>query len=161
PAPIALPPSFLAGGEMASTDLALPDQSAGSHLADQLPLRILVAEDNAVNRKVILLMLERLGYAADAVETGSAVLRTLAGTRYDVVLMDVHMPDMDGLEATRRILAGEAGIAGEGGRPRIVAMTASALRGDRETCLAAGMDDYVSKPILLNDLRAALLRAAT
>ncbi|HZF10468.1 MAG TPA: two-component regulator propeller domain-containing protein [Thermoanaerobaculia bacterium] len=156
PAPIALPPSLLAGGSMAATDF--PESAGSSRLAAELPLRILVAEDNAVNRKVILLMLERLGYAADAVDTGIEVLRALGERPYDIILMDVHMPQMDGLEATRRIVAGEAGKAGEAGRPRIVAMTASALRGDREACMAAGMDDYVSKPILLNDLRSALLR---
>jgi signal transduction histidine kinase/ligand-binding sensor domain-containing protein/HPt (histidine-containing phosphotransfer) domain-containing protein/ActR/RegA family two-component response regulator len=165
PAPVALPPSLLAGGSAADADLGLPDLPFGTRLGNRLPLRILVAEDNAVNRKVILLMLEQLGYAADAVKTGTEALSALRRKRYDLVLMDVHMPDMDGLEATRRILAGEVGNGGEpghgapgGNRPRIVAMTASALRGDREACLEAGMDDYISKPILLSDLKTALLR---
>ena len=118
------------------------------------PLRILLAEDNSINQKVALLLLERLGYAADVAANGLETLAALRRQDYDVVLMDVQMPEMDGLEAARRIVAEPP----RGRRPRIIAMTANALRRDRDACLAAGMDDYLSKPILLEDLRAALVR---
>jgi CheY-like chemotaxis protein len=117
-------------------------------------LQILVAEDNVVNQKVALLMLQRLGYAADVAADGEETLAALRRQRYDVVLMDVQMPGMDGIEAARRIRAEWPAET----RPRIIAMTANALREDRESCLAAGMDDYLSKPVLLEDLRAALCR---
>jgi CheY-like chemotaxis protein len=128
-----------------------------------LPLRILVAEDNPVNRKLLLLLLERLGHAvdnvntADAVANGSEALDALRGKRYDLVFMDVQMPVMDGLEATRRIVAGE--VAG-GFRPRIVAMIASDRQADLDACLAAGMDECLGKPLRLDELRAVLLRAS-
>jgi len=125
------------------------DRIAGSGLP---PLRILIAEDNVINQKVALLLLERLGYAADVAADGEETLAALRRQRYDVVLMDVQMPGMDGLEAARRIR--KEWPAEE--RPRIIAVTASALREDRETCLSAGMDDYLSKPVLLEDLRAVL-----
>jgi signal transduction histidine kinase/ActR/RegA family two-component response regulator len=118
------------------------------------PLRILVAEDNVINQKVALLLLQQLGYAADVAADGEETLAALRRQRYDVIFMDVQMPGMDGLEATRRIR--DEWPAEE--RPRIIAMTANALRDDREGCLAAGMDDYLSKPVLLEDLRAALSR---
>ncbi|HEX3527949.1 MAG TPA: ATP-binding protein [Thermoanaerobaculia bacterium] len=120
--------------------------------ADLSPLRILVAEDNAVNQKVLLLMLQRLGYAADVVADGEEALGALRRQCYDVVLMDVQMPRMDGIEATRRIRTEQPAAE----QPRIIAVTANALREDHETCLAAGMDDYLSKPVLLENLRAAL-----
>jgi CheY-like chemotaxis protein len=116
------------------------------------PLRILLAEDNAINQKVALLLLERLGSGADVATNGHEVLEQLARARYDVVLMDVQMPGMDGLEASRAIHA--RWPASE--RPRIIAMTAEAMAGDREKCLAAGMDDYVVKPVSLDQLRRAL-----
>ncbi len=109
-----------------------------------------------INQKVALLLLERLGYAADVAADGEEALAALRRQRYDVILMDVQMPGMDGLEATRRIR--DEWPAEE--RPRIIAVTANALREDREACLAAGMDDYLSKPVLLEDLRAALCRGA-
>jgi LPXTG-motif cell wall-anchored protein len=118
------------------------------------PLRILLAEDNSVNQKVALLLLERLGYEADLAANGLEVLAALRRQDYDVILMDVQMPEMDGLETARRIAADPP----RGGRPHIIAITANVLRADREACLAAGMEDYLSKPILLEDLRAALLR---
>jgi CheY-like chemotaxis protein len=117
-------------------------------------LRILLAEDNAVNQQLALRMLEALGYGADAAMNGLEALEALRRRPYDVVLMDVEMPEMDGLEATRRIHGEWPGDE----RPRIVAMTAIAMQGDREICLAAGMDDYVSKPIHLDELAEALSR---
>ncbi|MEA5624388.1 PAS domain S-box protein [Nostoc sp. UHCC 0251] len=122
------------------------------HLAHRLPLRILLAEDTVVNQKVALLMLQKMGYVADVVTNGLEVLKALQKQTYDVVLMDIHMPKMDGLEATRRICQ-EWGV---GFRPYIIAITANAMQGDREVCLAAGMDDYISKPIQLQELAEAL-----
>ncbi len=124
------------------------------HMATRLPLRILLAEDNAVNQKLALLMLERLGYEADVAANGLETLGAARSKVYDVILMDVQMPEMDGLEATRRIRAELPPSA----QPRIIAMTANAMQGDREMCLAAGMDDYVSKPVQVSGLIAALER---
>ncbi len=121
---------------------------------------ILVAEDNPVNQKIALLQLQRLGYAADVVPDGRRALAALRRKSYRVVLMDSQMPHMDGLAATRRIRAAQA--AGEphlASDLRIIAMTANAMQGDREACLAAGMDDYVSKPVRIELLKAALDRA--
>jgi CheY-like chemotaxis protein len=112
-------------------------------MAQRLPLQILIAEDNQINQEVLAQILNRLGYRADVVENGRAALEALRRQPYDVVLMDVQMPEMDGLEAARQIrieLAPER-------QPRIIAVTANAIQGEREECLAAGMDDYISKPI--------------
>jgi len=125
---------------------------AGPPPAALQPLRILVAEDNAVNQRVVLLMLERLGYSADVAADGLEVLAALRRQSYDLVLMDVQMPGMDGLEATRRI-RGELPAELQ---PRIVAVTANALNEHREACLSAGMDDFLSKPILFSNLQAVL-----
>jgi CheY-like chemotaxis protein len=121
-------------------------------MGKRLPLRILLAEDNTINQKLALRLLERLGYRADLAGNGLEVLEALRRQTYDVVLMDVQMPEMDGLEATRVIL----GEWEQPRRPRIIAMTANAMKEDREICLAAGMDDYVSKPIRVEELVAAL-----
>src|ERR671922_128603 len=117
-------------------------------------LRLLVAEDNAVNRQLALALLRRLGYDADVVENGREVLDALERERYDVVLMDVQMPELDGLEATRQIRERR----GLSDAPRIIAMTANAMEGDRDECIAAGMDDYLSKPIRPEELSRALAR---
>jgi CheY-like chemotaxis protein/nitrogen-specific signal transduction histidine kinase len=114
-------------------------------------LRILVAEDNAVNQRLALLMLEKLGFRGDVVANGAEALEALEGKSYDVVLMDIQMPELDGLEATRRIHE-RWGVE----RPRIIAVTAGAMSEERERCLAAGMDDYLSKPIRIEELSAAL-----
>jgi signal transduction histidine kinase/CheY-like chemotaxis protein len=116
------------------------------------PLRILVAEDNPVNQLVALRLLERLGYHAEVVDNGREVLERLARDAYDVVLMDLQMPEMNGLEASRAICARWPAER----RPRIIAMTAEAMREDRESCLAAGMDDYLVKPVRLEELALAL-----
>ena len=120
------------------------------------PLHILLAEDNLVNQRVAMLLLERLGYRADPVANGLEVLEALGRQSYDVVLMDLQMPEMDGFEATRRI---RRAVSADLGRPVILAMTARAMQGDRERCLEVGMDDYISKPIDLETLSAALERA--
>jgi len=119
-----------------------------------VPLRILVAEDNAINQEVALRLLERLGYGADVVGDGRQALARLDHAAYDVILMDVQMPEMDGLEASRAICA--RWPVNE--RPRIIAMTAEAMQEDREKCLAAGMDDYIVKPVTLDRLAAALTK---
>lgn len=123
-----------------------------AQMGQRLPLRILLAEDNAINQQVALSFLERLGYRADVAANGLEVLQSLRRQPYDVVLMDVHMPEMDGLEATRRIRQEFAAEA----QPRIVAMTADAMKEDREACLAAGMEDYISKPVQVGELVTAL-----
>jgi len=126
-------------------------------MAQRSPLRILVAEDNLVNQQLMLLWLEKLGYRADMVGNGVEVLEAIVRQQYDVVLMDVHMPEMDGLSATRAIHQ----RWGDAARPRIVAVTANAVEGDREACLAVGMDDYISKPIHVEQLVAVLERTAS
>jgi PAS domain S-box-containing protein len=118
-------------------------------------LRILLAEDNAMNQKVALRLLEQLGYRADVASNGREAIEALERQPYDVVLMDVQMPELDGLDATRQIRERWP----DQGRPHIVAMTANALPEDREACFAAGMDDYVAKPIRAEELVAALKRA--
>ena len=124
-------------------------------LAERMPLRILLAEDNEVNRKVALRMLKGFGYNADVAANGIEVLDALQRQRYDLVLMDIQMPELDGLEATRRIVRDVAPTI----RPRIIAMSANALREDAEAALQAGVDDYVVKPISVPMLRAALERS--
>jgi signal transduction histidine kinase/CheY-like chemotaxis protein len=125
-------------------------------LGQRMPLRILLAEDMMVNQRLITVMLNRMGFRADVAGNGQEVLQALQRQRYDVVLMDVQMPEMDGLEATRCIHQQWA----PSNRPLIVALTANAMKEDRETCLAAGMDDYLSKPVQARDLEAALTRCA-
>ncbi len=116
------------------------------------PLRILLAEDNVVNQKVALKMLTQLGYEADLVTNGQEVLDQLRQRSYDVVLMDIQMPEMDGLTATKHIIQEWSVDV----RPYVIAMTANAMKGDREACLAAGMNAYISKPIRLKDLSEML-----
>jgi CheY-like chemotaxis protein len=120
------------------------------------PEHVLLAEDNRVNQKVALLILGKLGYRADVAANGHEVIDAVSRQRYDVILMDVQMPEMDGLEAAAQVVklfpdAKE--------RPWIIAVTANAMRGDRERCIAAGMDDYLTKPIRSDDLAAGFERA--
>jgi len=135
--------------------LALPRHKkvrSSSSEAMHPDMDILLAEDNLVNQKVARLMLKKLGYRADLASNGREVLQAISKKSYDVILMDVQMPEMDGLEATRAIL--DLNLKK---RPRILAMTAYALEGDKERCLLAGMDGYISKPVQLEELRSALL----
>jgi len=121
-------------------------------------LRFLVAEDNVINQRVAAGLLTRRGHQVTVVENGRRAVDEVAAGRFDLVLMDVHMPELDGLEATAAIRLAEAGTPRH---VRIVAMTASVMRGDRERCLAAGMDGYVSKPIEPEELDAAVALAAS
>jgi signal transduction histidine kinase/CheY-like chemotaxis protein len=125
-----------------------------SEMAARHPLRILLAEDNAVNQKLALRFLQQMGYRADIASNGIEAIESVERQGYDVILMDVQMPEMDGLEATRDIRK-----LTKVKQPRIIAMTANAMQGDRELCLAAGMDDYISKPIRVNELVDALIKA--
>jgi CheY-like chemotaxis protein len=115
------------------------------------PLRVLVAEDDPLNQKVLIEILKRLGCKPEAVYDGREVLGALQSQDYDLVLMDVSMPEMDGITATQAIRKLRPGNG-----PRIVAVTAYALKGDREKCLEAGMDDYISKPVQKKELEAIL-----
>ena len=130
----------------------LPDNEMDAQMAERVPLRILLAEDNRVNQQLALALLEKMGYRADVVENGLEALEALDRQIYDVILMDVHMPEMDGLTATQRICAEQPTAS----KPQIIAVTANAIQGDRERCLAAGMDDYISKPIQVPELVRAL-----
>lgn len=120
-------------------------------LSRKMPLRILVAEDHPINQIVARLLLEQMGYQPDVVADGREAVEALEKNPYDVVLMDVHMPVLDGLEATREIRR-----RGNAERPKIIALTASTLKGDREQCLAAGMDEFLGKPIDELELEAVL-----
>jgi PAS domain S-box-containing protein len=133
------------------------ERGDGGPAGTETPLfqaRVLVAEDNLVNQKVQIRMLERLGCRVDVAATGSEALRMLETVPYDVVFMDCNMPELDGFDAAAEVRRRE----GAGRRLPIVAMTAYAMQGDRERCLSAGMDDYISKPVTLDDLQAALER---
>jgi GAF domain-containing protein/DNA-binding response OmpR family regulator len=156
--PIKASPLHAAVATVLGTTLEDAAEGAASSLDEELasrhPLRILLAEDNVVNQKLAIRLLEKLGYRADIAGNGLEALEALERQTYDLLLSDVQMPEMDGLEATRQIL--QRWPAGE--RPWIIAMTAEAMSGDRERCLAAGMNDYVAKPIRVDELVAAIKR---
>jgi CheY-like chemotaxis protein/HPt (histidine-containing phosphotransfer) domain-containing protein len=116
-------------------------------LAQRFPMDILVAEDNPINQQLAMMILAKMGYTPEMVWNGREVLNKLKEKKFDLIFMDVQMPEMDGLEATRMIRTGAQP------QPIIIAMTANAMQGDREKCLAAGMDDYLSKPIRPEDIR--------
>jgi CheY-like chemotaxis protein len=119
-------------------------------------LRILIAEDSLINQKILLRMLKKIGCAADVVTNGIQAVEAIAAEQYDIVFMDVHMPEMDGLEATRIIVRTKQ----PGGGPKIIALTASAMSGDKEKCIEAGMDDYITKPVRLEEVISRLNRWA-
>jgi PAS domain S-box-containing protein len=129
-------------------------RSAERPLAEEYPLEVLLAEDNAVNQKVALRLLERPGYRAQAVANGLEAFIAVRERRFDLVLMNLQVPEMDGLEASRQI---RRDIPAEF-QPKIIALTANAMQGDRGTCLAAGMDDYISKPVKMHEIAAAIRR---
>jgi CheY-like chemotaxis protein len=151
------------GGDHRLARQNLPAAKKSARSADpDSALRVLVVEDNLVNQKVTTKMLERLGHEVELAGNGREALESLSRRSCDLVFMDLQMPEMDGLEATRQIRS-----RWPGSFPRIVAMTANAMEGDREICLEAGMDDYVAKPVRIEDLqklvdtaRASLLRAS-
>ena len=141
--------------EPAASGYAFPESQAS-----RKNLRVLLAEDNIVNQRLALRQLRKLGYQADAVADGKEVLEALQRIPYDVILMDCHMPEIDGYETARRIRQSEpSGAAVFKSAPYIIALTANALQGDREQCLGAGMNDYLTKPLHLSDLANALQRA--
>jgi CheY-like chemotaxis protein len=128
------------------------DSKVGSMHSKPRSLRILLAEDNPINQMMMMKMLNKLGYNADIAANGLEVLKFLEIQPYDLILMDIQMPEMDGFQATREIRK----LWASGDRPKIIAITANALEGDQERCLAAGMDGYISKPLRLDKLRAVL-----
>ncbi|MGK0197106.1 MAG: PAS domain S-box-containing protein, partial [Yoonia sp.] len=127
-----------------------------STLGDRVPLKILVAEDNATNQKLAMLTLKQMGYRADIAGNGLEAVQATQRQAYDLILMDVQMPEMDGLKATKEIRQRESGGSEGKHRTRIVAMTANVTKQDKENCFAAGMDDYISKPVRLEVLQRAL-----
>ncbi len=144
--------TLLGHDEAAKPRAAATKPTMDPNMAERHPLRILLAEDNVVNQKLAMRLLQQMGYRADLANNGIEAIECLQRVTYDVVLMDVQMPEMDGLEASRQINARWQ----DGERPRLIAMTANAMQGDREECLAAGMDDYLTKPIRVDRLIEAL-----
>ncbi|TAH36511.1 MAG: response regulator [Alphaproteobacteria bacterium] len=143
--------------ESSSKQIAVDDPAAATIHHPMKPLTILVAEDNRVNQMVIIAMLKKLGHSIDLVSNGIEAVNAVQNKKYDVVLMDVQMPEMDGITATRKIRETQK----EGSKVPIIAITANAMRGDRENYLRAGMNDYVSKPINLPSLIEAIHRVCT
>jgi signal transduction histidine kinase/CheY-like chemotaxis protein/ligand-binding sensor domain-containing protein len=139
-------------GQARETQSVHKTSAFDTQMASELPLKILLAEDNVVNQKLALRFLEKMGYKADLAANGIEVLTALERQKYDIVLMDIQMPEMDGIEATKIIHERWSGSD----RPHIIAMTAVAMQGDREKCLAVGMNDYVSKPVRIEELVKAL-----
>jgi CheY-like chemotaxis protein len=150
--------AVLNGQDVVAGDPTLADDHAPAALSNEgVSMRILVAEDNRINVMLATALLGKMGHRVDTVANGRECVEALAVAPYDLVLMDVHMPEMDGLEATHRIRAQEKAGRRRGRLP-IVALTASTLEGDRQICIDAGMDDFLAKPLNLDALRAVLRR---
>jgi CheY-like chemotaxis protein len=137
-------------GEFKAAPVIKPQRVMDKEFAGIFPFNILVAEDNVINRQLILHILGNLGYEPEFVENGQEAVAAAEGQEYDLILMDIQMPEMDGLEATRLIRERPYR------QPVVIALTANAMRGDREECLQAGMDDYISKPVRLDELMGLL-----
>lgn len=129
------------------------NNNGSTQMATDIPLTILYAEDNPINQKIIQRMLAKMGYQIDIANNGAEAVKALSEREYDLILMDVSMPEMDGLTATRTIRMEQ----GENG-PIIIAVTANAMKGDRERCLEAGMNDYLAKPVKIAQLREMLTK---
>jgi CheY-like chemotaxis protein len=132
----------------------LADHNIDKNLAEKLPMRILLAEDNITNQDLVITLLSKMGYKIDAVENGRKVLEMLDRKKYDIILMDIQMPVMNGMEATKIICDRYP----ESERPKIIAITANAMTGDRERYLNAGMVDYLPKPIKFKDVQSVLIK---
>ncbi|MCI0747623.1 MAG: response regulator [Verrucomicrobia subdivision 3 bacterium] len=161
--PAQLQGAFLqtASGTKPPTPKTSPARKLDASLATRLPLKVLLADDNVINQKVASRLLHQMGYNADIANNGLEVIGALERQPYDVIFMDVQMPELDGLEATRRIRLRQKDASAPGNfhrRIMIVAMTANAMHGDREKCVAAGMDDYLPKPVRPEGLQAAIER---
>jgi len=123
-------------------------------LSEKLPLQILLAEDNLINQKLIIQLLNKMGYQPDTAMNGAEAIMMVGKKRYDILFMDIQMPVMDGLEATRTIVSNWP----KNNRPPIIAMTANVMDGDKEKCMEAGMVDYLSKPIKFHEVEEALMK---
>jgi len=143
---------IIAGTETGSTAPMMAGVAV--RLAETIPLEILLVEDNPVNQKVALRYLQRMGYRADAVANGLEAVHAMRERDYQLIFMDVQMPEMDGYAATREIRAKTA----QNRQPIIIALTANAMQGDRERCLAAGMDDYITKPVKIEEIQVMISR---
>jgi CheY-like chemotaxis protein len=143
-------------GEKVTDNLLRSTGHIDTGFGQRRPLRILIAEDNVINQKVATRILTQMGYRPDVVQNGLEVIQALERQKYDVILMDVQMPEMDGLEATRQVRKRWTGPK----RPWIIAMTANAMESDRQMCYDAGMDSYLSKPVRIEALEAELTRSS-
>ncbi len=151
----------MSGSNPAAPKAPVASAKLDATLASRLPLRVLLCDDNVINQKVALRLLQQMGYRADLAANGLEALAALDRQPYDLIFMDVMMPEMGGLEATRLIRERQkqpSQFPNYKSSLIIVAMTASAMQGDREKCLAAGMDDYLAKPVRLEDVRAIVER---
>ncbi len=144
--------SILSGKEKVQSSLPRNEVRLDGELGRRIPMKILLAEDNVVNQKVAVRILERFGFRADVVANGFEVIEAVKRINYDIIFMDIFMPEMDGYEATKYILDNY----GKEERPKIIAMTANAMQGDKEKCIEAGMDDYIGKPVRVEELQASL-----
>ena len=144
--------SILSGKEKAHTSVPQNNVKLDSELGHKLPIKTLLAEDNAVNQKVAVRIFEKLGFRVDVAANGYEVIEAVRKINYDVVFMDIFMPEMDGYEATKYIIDNFV----KEQRPKIIAMTANAMQGDREKCIEAGMDDYIGKPVRVEELQAVI-----